>query len=77
MVPVSDEASRPGRALERQVADAYRAMGARVEHDVELAGNQIDVYVEMGSADRGLHRVAVEVKDWRKPVGINLIFSLT
>jgi hypothetical protein len=59
--------------LERQVADAYRAMGARVEHDVELAGNQIDVYVEMGSADRGLHRVAVEVKDWRKPVGINVI----
>jgi hypothetical protein len=68
------EAPKSGQALEQEVADAYRKMGARkVEHDVELAGNQIDVYVEMESADRGLHKIAVEVKDWRRPVGIDVI----
>jgi hypothetical protein len=66
--------SKPGQGLERRVADAYRAMGARkAEHDVELAGNQTDVYVEMESADHALHRIAVEVKDWRRPVGIDVI----
>lgn len=59
--------------MEQQVADAYRAMGARVEHDRELAGNQIDVYVEMESPDRGLHRIAVEVKDWKRSVGIDVV----
>jgi len=72
------EAPKPGQVLEQRVADAYRAMGARkVEHDVELAGNQIDVYVEMESADRGLHKIAVEVKDWRRPVGIDVINQFT
>ncbi|TEU13407.1 MAG: hypothetical protein E3J21_18705, partial [Anaerolineales bacterium] len=62
------------RAIERRVADACRAIGAwKVEHDVELAGNQIDVYVEMESTDRALHRIAVEVKDWPRPVGVDVI----
>jgi hypothetical protein len=65
---------KTGKELERQVADAYRAMGARkVEHDVELAGHQIDVYVEMETADRALHRIAVEAKDYSKPVGIEIV----
>jgi len=65
---------KTGKELERQVADAYRAMGARkVEHDVELAGHQIDVYVEMETADRSLHRIAVEAKDYSKPVGIGIV----
>jgi len=68
------EAPKSGQALEQEVADAYRKMGARkVEHDVELAGNQIDVYVEMESADRGLHKIAVEVKDWDRPVGVDVV----
>jgi hypothetical protein len=66
--------TKTGKALERQVADAYRAMGARkVEHDVELAGHQIDVYVEMETADRALHRVAVEAKDHTRPVGVKIV----
>jgi hypothetical protein len=66
--------TKTGKALERQVADAYRAMGARkVEHDVELAGHQIDVYVEMETADRALHRIAVEAKDYSRPVGIKIV----
>jgi hypothetical protein len=67
--------TKTGKALERQVADAYRAIGARkVEHDVELAGHQIDVYVELGTtADHSLHRIAVEAKDHTKPVGIKIV----
>ena len=65
---------KTGKKLERQVANAYRAMGARkVEHDVELAGHQIDVYVEMETADRALHRIAVEAKDYARPVGIEIV----
>jgi len=72
---MAKKATKTGKELERRVADAYRAMGAcRVEHDVELAGNQIDVYVELKTTHRRfLHRIAVEVKDWSKPVGIDII----
>jgi len=66
--------TKTGKELERQVADAYRAMGARrVEHDVELAGHQIDVYVEMETADRALHRIAVEAKEYSDTVGIGIV----
>ncbi len=66
--------ARPGRKFERRVAQAFRDMGAwKVEHDVEMAGNQIDVYVELAAARRLLHRIAVEAKDWRKPVGVRVV----
>ena len=72
--PERAKATKTGRELERRVADAYRAMGARkVEHDVELAGHQIDVYVELETLHRSLHRVAVEVKDYSSPVGIRIV----
>jgi len=71
---MAKKAAKTGKELERRVADAYRAMGAwKVEHDVELAGNQIDVYVELETSGRLLHRIAVEVKDWSKPVGIDIV----
>jgi hypothetical protein len=42
---MAKKAAKTGRELERRVAQAYREMGARkVEHDVELAGNQVDIY---------------------------------
>ena len=51
-----------GKELEKQVADAYRRMGARtVQHDVELVGNQIDLYVELETHGCHQHRIAVEV----------------
>jgi tetratricopeptide (TPR) repeat protein len=66
--------TKTGRELEIRVANAYRAMGARrVEHDVELAGNQIDVYVELETPGRLLHRIAVEAKDYNRPVGIDIV----
>lgn len=66
--------TKTGKELERRVADAYRQMGARkVEHDVELVGNQMDVYVELLTPGRLLHRIAIEVKDWSRTVGIDVV----
>jgi len=65
---------KSGRPFERHVADLYRMQGAsKVEHDVLMAGHQIDVYVEMAGLGGSLHRVAVEAKDWQSPVGIEVI----
>jgi len=58
------------------VAAIYRALGARlVKHDVALAGNQIDVYVEEETPSGVLMRTAIEVKDYSRPVGINVVNS--
>jgi len=71
---MASEATKTGSELERRVADAYRQMGARkVEHDVELAGNQVDVYVELETSGGLQHRIAIEAKDWSKPVGIDVV----
>jgi len=68
------DTTNTGKALERRIADAYRRIGARVvKHDVNLAGNQIDVYVELETPGRFLHRVAVEAKDWKSPVGVDVV----
>ena len=49
-------------------------MGARiVEHNKELAGNQIDVYVEIEGPDHSLHRIAVETKDLTRTVGLGVV----
>lgn len=71
---MTKKAARTGKDLERRVADAYREMRAReVKHDVELAGNQIDVYVELETPGRLRRRIAVEAKDWTSPVGIDTV----
>jgi hypothetical protein len=68
------KATKTGRELERRVANAYREMGAwKVEHDVELAGNQIDVYVELKTSGHLWHRIAVEAKDRTRPVGVKIV----
>lgn len=68
------EKAKTGKELELWVANAYRQMGARkVEHDVEMAGNQIDVYVELETPGRHLHCIAVEAKDYIRPVGIKIV----
>jgi len=71
---MTKKATKTGKELERRVADAYREMGAcNVEHDVELVGNQIDIYVELETPGRLRHRIAVEAKDWASPVGIAIV----
>jgi hypothetical protein len=71
---VVEEVAKTGKELERRVVEVYRALGAwKVEHDVELAGHQIDVYVELETQDRGLHRIAVEAKEYSGKVGIRIV----
>ena len=71
---MTNEATKTGRKLARWVADAYRKMGARkAECDVEMAGSHLDVYVELETPGCLLHCVAIEVKDWVEPVGIETI----
>lgn len=68
------EQRQPGECFEREVAKAFRRMGARkVAHDVLLAGNQIDVYVELPLGSGMVHRIAVEAKDHKSKVGIKLV----
>jgi hypothetical protein len=68
------EDKKTGKQLELRVAAAYRRMGARkVEHDAEMGGRQIDVYVELEGPDRSVHRIAVEVKDYDSPVGSPIV----
>jgi putative ubiquitin-RnfH superfamily antitoxin RatB of RatAB toxin-antitoxin module len=60
--------------FEKRVAGAYRKLGAKkIERNVDLAGNQIGVYVEMEASARVLHRIAVEAKDLEHSVGINIV----
>ncbi len=76
---MTDREKKTGKALERRVAQYYRDMGAAsVEHDVDVAGSQIDVLAEWKMPDGGRHRLAVEVKDHNTPVGIRIVndFSL-
>jgi len=71
--PTEVTSKKTGKGLEQRVADAYRRMRARVEHNVELGGNQIDIYVQMQMPDRGVHRIAVEAKDWSRTVGVDVV----
>jgi SOS-response transcriptional repressor LexA len=65
---------KTGKVLELQVTDGYRSMPAaeEVEHDVQLGGHQIDVYVKL-KVDRCVHRIAIEAKDWQSPVGKDVV----
>jgi len=68
------EKDRTGKELEQRVANAYRQMGARrVKRDAEIAGNQIDVYVELETPGNLIHRIAVDAKDWTSPVGVRVV----
>ena len=65
--------TKAGMELELTVAEAYRQMGAwKVEHDVDMAGNQIDVYAELAMPGNSFHRVA-EV--FQGPGGVQSICS--
>ena len=56
--------------FERSVAAIFRALGAKVEHDVELAGNQIDVLVTETTPSGINLRTAIECKAYAKQVGL-------
>ncbi len=72
---MADEEQTPTQ-FERDIAEAFRQMGAwKVEHNKRIAGNQIDVYVELGvgAGGRLMHRLAIEAKRWSKPPGVGVV----
>ena len=72
MNPTSTEIPK-ARQLERDVAAIYRALGAKVQQDVSIAGNQIDVFVEERTSSGAIVRAVVECKAYSKPVGIEIV----
>lgn len=67
-----------GKQFERVIAGLYRELGARkVEHDVEIEGHQIDVYVEFDLPEKSVHRIAIEAKDRASPVGIKIVSNFS
>jgi nucleoside 2-deoxyribosyltransferase len=64
-----------GHLLERQVAAVFRTLGAEVEHNVALAGNQIDI-VARETTPSGSHlTIAIECKAYTRPVGVDVVNS--
>ncbi len=63
------------RGFERKVAAIFRALGANVEHDVSLAGTQIDILVSEKIPSGSLIKSAIECKYYSKPVGISIVNS--
>lgn len=64
-----NSASRKAYALTRAVAAIYRTLGADVEEEVSLAGNQIDLLVKLREPSGTVVRCVVECKAYSKLVG--------
>ncbi len=59
--------------FERQVANVYQSLGAEVQHQVALAGNQIDIFATEEASSGVTTRTAVECKSYSRPVGLATI----
>jgi hypothetical protein len=64
-----------GYKLERRVAAIFRTLGAKVEHDVSIAGSQIDLVVREESASGRTITTVIECKSYNRPVGIEIVQS--
>ncbi len=63
-------------AFERQVAHLYRLAGASVEHNRDVGGNQVDVWVIERTAAGTDVRLVVECKDLAEPTGVGHVNAL-
>lgn len=59
--------------FERRIAAIYRTLGASVEHNVVLAGNQIDILITEETRAGAKVRSAIECKYFSRHVGINVV----
>lgn len=64
-----------GRKFERRVVDAYRALGYKVTHNVQLPGKQTDLLAQREVEGAPALTLAVECKDWAEPVGNETVLS--
>lgn len=65
-----------GYEFEQEVASIYRTLGAEVQIDVGLAGNQIDVLVKEKTSSGVELTTVVECKAYSNAVGIRVINAL-
>ena len=61
--------------FERTVAHIFRRLGSRVQQNVSLAGNQIDLLVEEKASAGAIYRTAVECKAYSRQVGVDIVNS--
>jgi hypothetical protein len=73
MNPPSTAEIPKSRLFEREVAAIYRALGAQVQQDVSVAGNQVDVLIEERTTSGAPVKAAVECKAYSRPVGIEIV----
>lgn len=59
----------PGKAFERQVADAYRALGYQVTVNIQLPGKQTDLLARQEVGGAPAIKLAIECKDHLDPIG--------
>src|SRR5262249_50655095 len=64
------------RDFEREVASIFRVLGAEVEHDVAVAGNQVDVVVREQTQSGRPVTTVVECKAFDRPVGVAEVNAL-
>lgn len=62
-----------GQQFERDVAAIYRLLGAEVQRDVSLAGNQIDILLKERTSSGSEIKTAVECKAFSRPVGVDVV----
>ena len=72
-IPASTTEIPKSRLFEREVAAIYRALGAQVQQDVSLAGNQVDVLIEERTKSGAPFKAVVECKAYSRPVGIEIV----
>jgi Restriction endonuclease len=71
----SSAAFQSGYDFEREVATLYRALGAKVEQQVALAGNQVDILVTETTPAGQRLRTAVECKAYARPISVDVVNS--
>ena len=59
--------------FERKVASIFRVLGADVQHNASLAGNQIDILVTEQTPSGAAIHTAVECKHFSRPVGVDAV----
>src|SRR3954447_24045136 len=62
-----------GQQFERMVADLYRSLGYRVEANVVLGGQQVDVLAQKDVEGAPLIKLGVECKDLSRPAGNQMV----
>jgi uncharacterized protein YjbI with pentapeptide repeats len=71
---VKQHKSRKWRSFEREVMQLYRDLGALdVEHDIDIDGNQIDVFARVPAMDGTSMRTIISCKCYSSPVGVQAV----